>query len=439
MKRFLLFFVMVLLSFFATAQKKVAVMEVKADKSVSSMQALMIRGSLETAVGNTEGYDVYDRTNFETIMQELNFQRSGAVNDNEIKRLGEMAGVQYIVVPEAIAEEGNIYILVKMLDVETGKYGGVREKFCKASSQEIHKACAELGKELFVSTTPVKKTVVAAIPEKTTTTKTTEPKKTVDPVAPKTPVNPVAPKKTITTQKIGEFTVADGKKVKFAKGNLQYQASTNTWRFAEHQWDMVGVDNKNISKKYNGWIDLFGWGTGDKPIKTSKNKKDYSVFNDWGNNTISNGGTAKWRTMTSAEWNYVFNKRNTTSGVRYAKAIVNDVNGMILLPDNWDSSKYALADVNMANSIYKSNVILKQDWEELFETAGAVFLPAAGNRGYRDENFPEAVGASGYYWSSTLSSTSPLCFEFGYYFRLPSFWGGIEHYGMSVRLVYDVK
>lgn len=58
------------------------------------------------------------------------------------------------------------------------------------------------------------------------------------------------------------FTIIeDGDKVYFSQGNLQYQASTNTWRFAEHQWDYVGEGNNNISPNYNGWIDLFGWGT----------------------------------------------------------------------------------------------------------------------------------------------------------------------------------
>lgn len=55
-----------------------------------------------------------------------------------------------------------------------------------------------------------------------------------------------------------EFSVSDSTKVYFSQGNLQYQASTNTWRFAEHQWDYVGNDNENISEKYAGWIDLFG-------------------------------------------------------------------------------------------------------------------------------------------------------------------------------------
>lgn len=49
----------------------------------------------------------------------------------------------------------------------------------------------------------------------------------------------------------------NGKKVYFSKGNLQYKASTNTWRFAENQYDMLGTNNAKISSSYSGWIDLF--------------------------------------------------------------------------------------------------------------------------------------------------------------------------------------
>lgn len=60
----------------------------------------------------------------------------------------------------------------------------------------------------------------------------------------------------------GRFTINEnGDQVVFSQGNLQYQASTNTWRFAEHQYDAIGEDNSNISSTYEGWIDLFGWGT----------------------------------------------------------------------------------------------------------------------------------------------------------------------------------
>ena len=50
------------------------------------------------------------------------------------------------------------------------------------------------------------------------------------------------------------FTInADGDQVYFSQGNLQYQASTNTWRFATNQYDYIGSDNSNISQTYSGF------------------------------------------------------------------------------------------------------------------------------------------------------------------------------------------
>ena len=87
----------------------------------------------------------------------------------------------------------------------------------------------------------------------------------------------------------GLFSVSADKQVYFSQGNLQYQASTDTWRFAENQYDMIGNDNANVSSSYSGWIDLFGWGTGNHPTDTIQNSEIYNEFVDWGVNPIYNG------------------------------------------------------------------------------------------------------------------------------------------------------
>ena len=196
----------------------------------------------------------------------------------------------------------------------------------------------------------------------------------------------------------GSFSLNDHSSVFFSQGNLQYQASTNIWRFAEHQWDYIGNDNSNISPNYTGWIDLFGWGTGNSSTNSSTNNEDYATFNDWGNNTISNGEGKSWRTLTKDEWDYVFNTRNTTSNMRYAKAQVNGINGVILLPDNWSSSNYSLSNTNNSEADFNSNIISQGDWTNRLEANGAVFLPSAG---YRHGNLVYNVGSSGPYWSAT--------------------------------------
>jgi hypothetical protein len=229
------------------------------------------------------------------------------------------------------------------------------------------------------------------------------------------------------------FTVNNsGDQVLFSFGNLQYQASSNTWRFATNQYDYVGggaapgnvtgSNNNNLSSNYNGWIDLFGWGTSGynhgavcyQPWSKSDNSDDYyvygsSIYNlydqtgqaDWGYNPISNGGNTAntWRTLTGEEWDYVFNTRSTLSGIRYAKAKVNNVNGVILLPDNWSAVYYTLNNTNDNTANYTVNTISSSDWTTL-EAKGAVFLPAAGVRDGAAISL-YSMGKSGYYYSAS--------------------------------------
>ena len=101
----------------------------------------------------------------------------------------------------------------------------------------------------------------------------------------------------------GVFSVSEGNYVCFSKGNLQYQSSTNTWRFADHQYDVIGSDNHNISSTYSGWIDLFGWGTSGynhgavcyQPWSTSTTDADYYAYGGESNNLYDGYGQADSR------------------------------------------------------------------------------------------------------------------------------------------------
>ena len=232
------------------------------------------------------------------------------------------------------------------------------------------------------------------------------------------------------------FSVSANKKVHFSKGNLQYQASTNTWRFAEHQWDKIGDANQNVSASYDGWIDLFGWGTGNNPTNCSTNSMDYGSFADWGDNIISNGGDKNWFTLTKDEWVYVFSNRSTGSGIRYAKAMVNDVNGVILLPDNWNSSNYYLNNTNDGDASFSSNRISQSDWTDKLENNGAVFLPVAG---YRLEVPVYGIDIYGSYWSS-VSYDNYISYAVHIYDIGLSYDGKSYRWsGLSVRLVCDAE
>ncbi len=227
------------------------------------------------------------------------------------------------------------------------------------------------------------------------------------------------------------FSVSANKKVIFAPGNLQYQASTNTWRFAEHQYDYIGDANSNISSTYDGWIDLFGWGTGNNPTDTSTSNSVYSTFTDWGTNVIDGYAANTWRTLTDAEWDYVF-KTRTNAGGLYGFATVNGTKGLILLPDSW-SLPNGLT-FNAGTATYKNNGYNTTQWQQM-ELAGAVFLPAAG---CRNGTSVYDVQSFGRYWYSTVYDA-----DIGYYlyFRGSSLYSGNIDYwynGFSVRLAQEI-
>lgn len=229
----------------------------------------------------------------------------------------------------------------------------------------------------------------------------------------------------------GSFSVARDKFVYFSLGNLQYHAVMNQWRFAPNQYDYVGTDNRHISSSYNGWIDLFGWGTGDSPTKSGGSNSDYSMFIDWGANKIDNDEEGTWRTLTNNEWAYILSERKNAS-LLIGSARVASVNGIILLPNNWECPSSVTFNSGFDGG-FSQNIYSVSKWQ-LMEEAGAVFLPAAGYRHPKDYPWQssttmEHVQSHGYYWSSTSGS------HLSFYDCLTYMSNANKWYGCSVRLV----
>ncbi|MBQ6726024.1 MAG: T9SS type A sorting domain-containing protein [Bacteroidales bacterium] len=263
----------------------------------------------------------------------------------------------------------------------------------------------------------------------------------------------------------GVFSVSQNGRVHFSSGNLQWSATggmmsttthtvagagtaDGTWRFAPNQWDVIGESNANISSSYNGWIDLFGWGTsgyGNKHPYLIEQRPAFYVNGvnsisgtnyDWGVfNAISNGGDAPdlWRTLTFDEMQYLLFYRHTLSGIIFAKATLENTAGLVLFPDNWDSTAFAINNANDGGADFSVNNIVQSDWISILEPAGCVFLPAAG---YRYGTQINDVGVSGNVWLSTYydeRDAHSLRFT-GTGMRS---FGNFRYCGGSVRLVCD--
>ena len=274
----------------------------------------------------------------------------------------------------------------------------------------------------------------------------------------------------------GKFTInASGDKVYFAQGNLQAVCTsadgnaatpeTFTWRFAEHQWDYIGgtyQDNGewagtptsnnlidgNGSVSAAGTVDLFSWvGASSTLTGTAA----YGLTNAWVGGTDGTGNNANdklksdwgnlfgdgWFTLSGDEWAYLLNTRSTTSGVRFAKAYVNSVAGIIVLPDDWSTSYYALNSTNTASVGFDANVISSADWTSSLEAHDAVFLPIAGLRSWGSI---WNIGGQGFYWTSTSAADVNCACALTFHATAvePQWSDGVYRgYGMSVRLVKD--
>ena len=228
----------------------------------------------------------------------------------------------------------------------------------------------------------------------------------------------------------GKFSVSSTKKVYFSKGNLRYASSK--WSFFDNQYDYY------TSYSADAW-DHFGWSTSATTygMSTSSSNGDYSGdFVDWGA-TMGAG----WRTLTSDEWAYLLKTRsastvNGTENGRYAKAKVNDVGGVILFPDTYTHPDGVAAPtgVNATDEYgWEGNSYTAADWTKM-ESAGCVFLPAAGCR-YGSEMI--GLGSNGYYGSATPDGAD-------YAYRVKFNSGSLEPansinrcLGCSVRLVQE--
>ena len=120
MKTKTILFILLLISGMMSAQdvKRVAILEtVDKENKVSYANKLILRANLSKAITNTAGYEAYDRTDIDAIMGEQNFQRTGMVSNEQIKRLGEMTGANYILVAEAVVVDAKtMFITAKLLD-----------------------------------------------------------------------------------------------------------------------------------------------------------------------------------------------------------------------------------------------------------------------------------------------------------------------------------
>ena len=246
-----------------------------------------------------------------------------------------------------------------------------------------------------------------------------------------------------------EFSVANGTKVTFAPGNLQYKASPATWRFAEKQYSRVSAtDNNSPSSSKTVFIDLLGWGctginsgttTARAPYYSTATSTDYTWVTDWGAAKIGDYAAGTWKTPMATQWSYVLDTRTTTTGARYSVVKLkydasNTVPGLIIYPDKftWPTGVNSFT-VNSATTVTD---ITSDTWTAL-EKAGCAFLPS---NGYRNGASALVQDSYLYYWSQTPgTNTQGSAVEVAIESKTLKVGNFGRHYGFCVRLIRDIK
>ena len=253
----------------------------------------------------------------------------------------------------------------------------------------------------------------------------------------------------------------DDVQVRFSKGNLYAKNEGTTespdwkWHFydEQYQYNSLSTSSSRTANANDTEIDLFTWGYDNtsknnsyslNPVNTTgitghdaegnKQLNPSAGGDDWGvayceSNNITVG---TWRTLSTAEWQYLFNTRSNASSLYKCGVIVcGKANCVVLLPDNWDLTAHPLQTSYDTESSEGSPMT----WEQA-EAAGAVCLRAAG---YRDRPNVGYVGVIGIYWSSTAYGR-----DNAYYVNVDS--EGVSpgnyvsrFYGCSVRLITESK
>lgn len=150
----LLFILLSAFSLTAFAQddvKRIAILEtVDRTGDVSLGVKNLLRQSITFGINRIPGYEGYNRIDMAQITSEHNFQRTGYVSDEDIKKIGRMTAAAYLLIAEATTYDAeHILVFANLVDVETGRVANSSiPKVAGTDPDKMYEDCAEVAKSL---------------------------------------------------------------------------------------------------------------------------------------------------------------------------------------------------------------------------------------------------------------------------------------------------
>ncbi len=144
--------------------KKVAMLETIATSSeISSMIKNMVRGELTKSISLQAGFSAFTRINVDQMMDEINFQQSGMVNDDQIAKLGEMSGADYICISKVSKDDKSYYIESYLINIVSGQIENSATDFVESGGiSAVNESCQKIAQELVGSDTTMEESTEVA-------------------------------------------------------------------------------------------------------------------------------------------------------------------------------------------------------------------------------------------------------------------------------------
>ncbi len=104
----------------ASALPQVAVLDAVIEDDMDPGVSIAIADKISEALVNSGKYTVLDRASAHLVLKEKEFQLSGLVKTEEIRRAGEYLGADFVVAARAAQIETTYFVSARMIDVKTG-------------------------------------------------------------------------------------------------------------------------------------------------------------------------------------------------------------------------------------------------------------------------------------------------------------------------------
>lgn len=166
--RKLLLILMSVFSITAFAQnQKIALIEPRAGEgstAISGMEKAMVRGELRKAIVNHTGFEAFTRADIDQLMKEQDFQRTGNVSEEDIHRMGEMSGADYLCISTLNKSADEFYLEAYLINVETGAISNPASQYGELVNGKLANmlpVCQALAQELLGTSMPIAQPVMS--------------------------------------------------------------------------------------------------------------------------------------------------------------------------------------------------------------------------------------------------------------------------------------